>query len=83
MPPKKITAEELAKVLEEEPEERYWCPYCGRPLNIDKDYVRGWRFHSPKGGAYFMAKIYKCPRCEKKMRVTKQEPGLKIEEDKL
>lgn len=74
-------AKEKLEPEEKEEEERYWCPYCGRPMDVEKDYIRGWDFHSPKGGAYFKAKIYKCPRCKKKVRVTVKKPGLSMKEE--
>jgi len=50
-----------------------WCPYCGEPLTYDKNYVKGWKFKSPKGGVEFTAKIYQCHRCNKKVRITVTE----------
>jgi len=49
-----------------------WCPYCGEPHRED-NLERSWRFHSSRGGAYFVARIYKCHKCGKRVRITEKE----------
>ena len=49
-----------------------WCPYCGQPLS-DKNYIKGWSLQSPKGGLRFIAKMYQCHKCDKKVRITQSE----------
>jgi len=51
---------------------RYWCPYCGEPQR-EENLVKSWKFRSPKGGATFIARIFKCHRCGRKVRVTEKE----------
>jgi len=55
--------------------EKYWCPYCGEPQRED-NIVKSWRFHSRRGGSYFIARILKCHKCGRKVRVTEKEPGV-------
>jgi len=59
--------------------QKAWCPYCGRPLDIGKDVEKAWRYHSPKGGSYFLMEIFKCPRCKRRVRLTTKEPGRRLE----
>lgn len=53
---------------------RYWCPYCGNLVDVKKDCLKTWRYHSPKGGSTFTAIMYRCPKkkCGKKFRVVEK-----------
>lgn len=55
--------------MEKMEQTQYWCPYCGDPQD-STDFIKSWRFQSPKGGKVFIAKIYKCEMCGKKFRIT-------------
>jgi len=59
----------------------YWCPYCGEPID-EVEFIKAWRYHSPKGGLYFTAKIYQCTRCGRKFRIVEKAPGIPLEIEK-
>jgi len=50
----------------------YWCPYCGE-ITDTSNFVKSWRFQSPKGGKIFTAKIFKCENCGKKFRIVESK----------
>ncbi len=64
--------------------ESYWCSYCGEPTDRS-DFVKSWRFQSPKGGKVFTVKIFKCENCGKKFRITepKEDKNKLIVQEKL